>query len=273
MADLPHYGQVLARHPGVFAVIAATILFAAAYALVFALTGTVSSIGNLAQNVLVNSVTSGLLGGLCLALLRGFVLPRSAIVQAAAHLVLGPLYSIIWYLSIISIFGYFRGSAIEGFSVRAFNIVPFVWQAFQGIAVYGIVAAGAYALWYRDRLIAAEAKATDPKDAPRRRLLIRTDDEFANVDADTIVWIAAQDDYSELVTDKRRVLIRKSLGAMEAMLPDDRFLRVHRSAIVNLDAVEQVEPAGNGRLSLHMKNGETVTSSRAGAKALRERTL
>lgn len=267
------YWQGMSRHPGVIAVIAATVLLAASYALVFVLTGADSSISNLTQNVLVNSVTSGLLGALCLAILRVFVMHRPAVVHAAAHLVLAAAYSIVWYLSIISIFGYLQGSAIDGFSVRAFNLIPFVWQAFQGVVVYAVVAVGAYTLWYRDRLLLAEEKAGDARTFPRNRLLVRTDDEFANVDADAIIWIGAQDDYSELVTDKRRVLVRKSLGNLEEMLRGDRFLRVHRSSIVNLDAIEHVEPAGNGRLSLHMRNGETVTSSRAGAKALRNRTV
>lgn len=273
MAGIADVRKWISVHPGAFAFAIATILFSLAYALVFVVTGATSGPVHLFQVVSVNVLSAVLLGALCMAIIRTFLITRPSWLQLAGHLLLAVSYACIWYVTVISIFGLMGGSAIDGFSVTGFNMIAFVWQVFQGVALYSIVAAGSYALWYRERLILAEARSSTPADAPRQRLLIRTDDEFANVDADAIVWIAAQDDYSELVTEKRRVLIRKSLGALEAMLPADRFLRIHRSAIVNLDAVEQVEPAGNGRLSLHMKNGETVTSSRAGAKALRERTL
>ncbi|WP_176472961.1 LytTR family DNA-binding domain-containing protein [Sphingomonas lenta] len=48
---------------------------------------------------------------------------------------------------------------------------------------------------------------------------------------------------------------------------------MHRSAIVNLDRVVRAEPAGGGRLLLHMEAGGVVQASRAGAKLVREQLL
>jgi two-component system LytT family response regulator len=60
-----------------------------------------------------------------------------------------------------------------------------------------------------------------------------------------------------------------SLGELEARLDPTSFVRVHRSAIINLGRLERTEPAGGGRLLAHMSNGETIQVSRAGAQALR----
>ena len=73
-------------------------------------------------------------------------------------------------------------------------------------------------------------------------------------------------------TAKGNHLVRRRLGEFESDLPEN-FVRVHRSAIVNLDRVVRCEPAGSGRISVHLEGSEAVIASRAGAKILRERTL
>jgi DNA-binding LytR/AlgR family response regulator len=48
---------------------------------------------------------------------------------------------------------------------------------------------------------------------------------------------------------------------------------VHRSRIVNVERIERAEPAGGGRLLLHMEGGETIVASRAGSRLLRDRVI
>jgi len=67
--------------------------------------------------------------------------------------------------------------------------------------------------------------------------------------------------------------VTMTLAEFEATLDPARFMRVHRSRIVNLDYVLRAEPAGAGRLLLYMKNGETVSTSRTGARSLKTRVI
>jgi len=64
-----------------------------------------------------------------------------------------------------------------------------------------------------------------------------------------------------------------TLAEFEATLDARRFVRVHRSRIVNLDIVERAEPAGAGRLLLHLQTGESVSTSRTGARLLKSRVI
>jgi DNA-binding LytR/AlgR family response regulator len=64
-----------------------------------------------------------------------------------------------------------------------------------------------------------------------------------------------------------------TLTEFEQTLTSKNFIRVHRSHIVNVDRVAHAEPAGGGRLLLHMEDGELIPASRAGSRLLRERVI
>jgi len=88
-----------------------------------------------------------------------------------------------------------------------------------------------------------------------------------------IVSITGADDYAEVATLHGKHLVRLTLAEFEKALDGARFIRVHRSRIVNVDRVSRAEPAGGGRMLLHMENGEMISTSRAGARLLRDRVL
>jgi two-component system LytT family response regulator len=67
--------------------------------------------------------------------------------------------------------------------------------------------------------------------------------------------------------------VRMTLSEFEQSLDPGRFIRVHRSRIVNFERIARAEPAGGGRLLLHMDDGEAIAASRAGSRILRERSL
>ena len=57
---------------------------------------------------------------------------------------------------------------------------------------------------------------------------------------------------------------------LEQRLDPDRFIRVHRSHVVNLDHVKQMKPHGDRRLEIHLVDGSMVIASRSGSQKLRE---
>ena len=64
-----------------------------------------------------------------------------------------------------------------------------------------------------------------------------------------------------------------TLAEFAKSLDPAKYVRVHRSWIVNTDRIARAEPAGGGRLLLHMETGQTISTSREGAKLLRNRVL
>ena len=49
--------------------------------------------------------------------------------------------------------------------------------------------------------------------------------------------------------------VRETLAGLEAQLPEEKFMRISRSVIVNLACIREIQPAGSGRYSLLLKNG------------------
>ncbi len=83
-----------------------------------------------------------------------------------------------------------------------------------------------------------------------------------------IEWFAADGDYVQAHTAERGYLMRGSLGGLEATLPEARFLRVHRSTLVNVDAVTRVATV-NGRLQLTTRSGATLKVGRRARSRVR----
>jgi two-component system LytT family response regulator len=74
-----------------------------------------------------------------------------------------------------------------------------------------------------------------------------------------------------LYAQGRRFLVYVNLGDLAARLDPQRFVRVHRSHVVNLDWIAEIVPHDPSRLQVKMKDGSAVTASRAGTQALRAR--
>jgi len=103
------------------------------------------------------------------------------------------------------------------------------------------------------------------------RLLVRKGDYLEIVRVADIIWIEAMEDYVQLHTNKSKHLLLKRMGDLIQRLPDE-FIRVHRSSIVNLNAISKVHPWSSGRFLLIMRNGAEIETSKSGAKTLRDLT-
>ena len=89
-----------------------------------------------------------------------------------------------------------------------------------------------------------------------QRILVSTATGDFVIDAQEIEWIEADDYYAAIHRRQERYLIRESLASLEHRLDRNRFVRTHRSAIVNLDRVKAV----------HRERGETVLVLEGGTK-------
>ena len=105
------------------------------------------------------------------------------------------------------------------------------------------------------------------------RLFIRHRGRIIPVSMDSIERLEAQDDYVALHSKGQTFLVHLTLNEFERRLDPERFLRIHRRHIVNLDHVEAITPLDNGRLEVHLDNGTRLSASRARARDLRSRIL
>lgn len=205
------------------------------------------------------------------ALLKDHVMPRGVPVQIALHIALAVAFATLWYAAVLILLAFLGGLRGGDFTVRGFGAPAFTWQVFQGLIIYALIAATCYAI--RGGRVAANLTMIDAPPGVRRleRYLTRSGDEMSPVRVGDIVTISGAQDYSEVaLVDGAPHLVRLSLGEFEARLDPQRFLRIHRSTIINFDHLLRVEPAGGGRLLAHMCNGAAVQTSRAGAQALRQ---
>lgn len=94
------------------------------------------------------------------------------------------------------------------------------------------------------------------------RLAIKADGRILFVRTSEIDWIEAEGNYVKAHVGAASHLFRETLSALEADLPADRFLRISRSALVNLDAVEELRPMFYGDYSAILRSGVQLTLSR-----------
>ena len=70
-------------------------------------------------------------------------------------------------------------------------------------------------------------------------LMVRSNMKNKKINLKEIKWVEALGDYIKIITDKEKVIVLSTLKSISDKLPNDRFLRIHRSYIVNLNKVEK----------------------------------
>jgi two-component system LytT family response regulator len=104
-----------------------------------------------------------------------------------------------------------------------------------------------------------------------RRLFAKAGNRIVPVPVETIMRLEAADDYVEAFCEDGTHLFDLGIGELESKLDPDRFCRVHRSHIVNLDFVVDMRRYDVRRLTIRMTDGTEVVASRSGSRRLRDR--
>jgi two-component system LytT family response regulator len=105
---------------------------------------------------------------------------------------------------------------------------------------------------------------------PLERLVIKAGGRVFFMRADEIDWIEAAANYVRLHAGKEAHLLRETITGLAAKLDPDKFLRIHRSIIVNLDRVKELQPWFHGDYVIIMQDGAQLTSSRNYREQLRK---
>lgn len=110
-----------------------------------------------------------------------------------------------------------------------------------------------------------------PRSLPLDRILVRHDSDVVIIPAAKLDFAEAQDDYVKLAVGETSYLKQQTLSELEEQLDARRFIRVHRSYIINVDRLARVELyAKDSRVAI-LRDGTKVPISRAGYAKLRER--
>ncbi|MGC8803418.1 MAG: LytR/AlgR family response regulator transcription factor [Bacteroidales bacterium] len=103
------------------------------------------------------------------------------------------------------------------------------------------------------------------------RIVVKTNSSIKVIPLDQIVYLEAQDDYVMIYTPTGKHLKEKTMKYFETHLPDRQFVRIHRSYIVNIDYIAQIEHFSKETYLAILKNGTKLKISESGYKLLRER--
>jgi two-component system, LytTR family, response regulator len=112
--------------------------------------------------------------------------------------------------------------------------------------------------------VAALVTAARPRQGPLERVLIRDGAQVHVIPVDRIDFVEAQDDYVSFLADGKSFLKDQTMAAVEASLDPARFVRIHRSYLLNIDRIARVELyAKDSRVAI-LRDGRKLPVSRAG---------
>jgi two-component system, LytTR family, response regulator len=103
------------------------------------------------------------------------------------------------------------------------------------------------------------------------RLLVKSEGRVTVVQVEDVDWIEAADNYARVHTARGRYLVREPIKSLERKLNPRQFARVHRSAIVNLARVRELQPMFGGEYVIILSTGAKLTLSRGYRDAFRDR--
>jgi two-component system LytT family response regulator len=102
------------------------------------------------------------------------------------------------------------------------------------------------------------------------RLVIKSGGRVFFLDTDDIDWIEAEGNYVSVHTGKKSHLLRETISSLESQLDPKKFLRIHRSSIVKIDRIKELQPWFHGEYRVLLMDGTQLTLSRNYRENLQE---
>jgi two-component system LytT family response regulator len=94
------------------------------------------------------------------------------------------------------------------------------------------------------------------------RIVVKSSGDLHFVKTSDVLWVEAQGDFVRVQTVEQPQLVRETLQSMERKLDASRFIRIHRSFLVNVDHIKRVAPALYGDHTVFMSDGSKLRLSR-----------
>lgn len=117
-----------------------------------------------------------------------------------------------------------------------------------------------------DSVLKALQFLQQPVEQYAERFMARSGDSVVVISADDVSWIEAADYYACLHVGDKVHMIRESIKTLEARLDPHKFIRLHRSALVNIRFVRELKREGHSEGWAILRNGERIRMNRTGWK-------
>jgi two-component system, LytTR family, response regulator len=165
-------------------------------------------------------------------------------------------------------------TAFDRYAVRAFDVhaLDYVMKPFDPVRFDAAVRRGMEQVRLRrvgdtGRRLAALMRELPPGLEPpgvryATRILVRQGEGFGFVETDRVDWLEAAGNYVRLHAGERSWLIRATLGAAQESLDPARFVRIHRSTIVNVERIREIQPWVGGDYIAILRDGRKLRVSR-----------
>ena len=95
-----------------------------------------------------------------------------------------------------------------------------------------------------------------------RRFIIKTGGRIVFLHFDEIQWVEAAANYIRINTAKQTYLLREAIGRAAQRLDSEQFVRIHRSVIVNVQQIKELQPVNSGEYIVVLKDGKELSCSR-----------
>ncbi|HEY0376575.1 MAG TPA: LytTR family DNA-binding domain-containing protein [Pyrinomonadaceae bacterium] len=95
------------------------------------------------------------------------------------------------------------------------------------------------------------------------RFMIKASGRVLFLKAEEVDWIAADDYYVKLHAGRKTHMLRETLSDLEARLDPEKFIRIHRSTIINIERVKELHPHFNGEYLVMLQDGTELKLSRS----------
>jgi two-component system, LytTR family, response regulator len=164
-------------------------------------------------------------------------------------------------------------TAFDRYAVTAFEIgaLDYLLKPFGRERVLAVLARARVAMEHGIPPIAARASRVLSASKPLSRVFVKERGRMIAIALEKVERFEACDDYVAICIEGRRHLLHARLHDLYARIDQTRFLRVHRSHVVNIDYVTALEPRDGSRLTIVLASGVRVPASRSGSAVMRGR--
>ncbi len=154
--------------------------------------------------------------------------------------------------------------ALQAFEVHAVDYLlkPFDRERFKKALERAMQAVRQRTGGGLDQRLAALLQEFKPAPKAAERLAVKTGDRVLLLRVEELDWIKAADNYVELHKGRETHLLRETLNALEARLPAEKFVRISRSVIVNVERVRELKPLFSGEYTVVLENGTELGLTR-----------
>jgi two-component system LytT family response regulator len=114
---------------------------------------------------------------------------------------------------------------------------------------------------------------TEHKTSYDSHLFVQKSEKLLNLPVEEIMFLEASGDYTILTTKNDQFVSSSGIGKLEEILNPETFIRVHRSTIININFLKEIEKHFNGGMIVKMQSGKSFPVSRTYAKVIRKKVV